>query len=314
MNFKWYKDQDGCLDCGLSKLPHHSRGRCIVCYRKHVAEMKAAGTYQPRRINGKAAKRSRIDPETGNTQYRCATCREYFDTDSMNKGAEGRPGSYCKPCQNERARARLGDKAEHDRLYDLWKSGGMNQRVPIEVVEKWVAYLDNSLKDTAEVARTVDLDQKVLYNIRNRFTKKGKGTRTHVSFDTAQAIADGLGQPWAVNEWAAPDGRDDWSVLGYRSCRDCGTFFHPHQASGYCLDCYKKHNYNARHGGVPFLTRDAETRFSARLTCCQACKTTERKHVGRGLCTRCFQRFKKNGTLSEWPTMKEMDERDVGQR
>jgi hypothetical protein len=45
--------QPTCQDCGKPSKWHLARGRCRTCYPKHIAQLKAAGTYQ--RLNNRPA-------------------------------------------------------------------------------------------------------------------------------------------------------------------------------------------------------------------------------------------------------------------
>lgn len=94
-----------------------------------------------------------------------------------------------------------------------------------------------------------------------------------------------------------PEGR--WSHK-YEACVQCGTTETPHWGKGYCKPCYFKvyiTSYRERSGYYDdkkeyFRNRRQQTHLSSgkwamQYDACIECGTTERRHVGHGLCNAC---------------------------
>lgn len=102
-----------------------------------------------------------------------------------------------------------------------------------------------------------------------------------------------------VERWkagASPILKSRWAK-DHDACRKCRTKSKPHQAKGYCKDCYEPIKRKIRQDAVANGAAWAESH-----ACCVGCGATERRHMGRGLCARCYDRDRRQTKKQDLPT------------
>jgi hypothetical protein len=204
----------------------------------------------------------RVEYENGEpVRKECKACSRMLPLAAFPKNKSGKLGlqSTCSPCTCERvakyhdrnkekdrayhqayAQRRLKLTKKHDRKYQAWiTTQGRRTQIPNDTVrpllEELVA-VAGSQKDAATAAR---IDERVVYRILVE--------QTTSEADTVERILIALDRQADINKILPPVGVENWSRAGHRHCADCGTWFHPHCANGFCHPCYQRSRRATHH-------------------------------------------------------------------
>lgn len=240
----------------------------------------------------------------GVPHYNCTSCDVYKPRSKFHSHKSNRFGitTRCQPCNNARWReyyeknstkllrankrrhnARRARDKRADAKYQRWLETSESKQLVVPVdglvrdsIAKGIAHYETAVN----FAEQAGVDESTMGKIYH-------GHRKHVRLETAERILVAAGNEDKLTDLMAAPGKIGWSKHS-TSCLGCGTFFHAHQALGYCRLCYHREYHDSK-----TLARGisrVESRWSHRHERCISCGTTEREHAGKGLCSRCRYR------------------------